>query len=58
MRAFDKWTGLLKGKGFWKDSKGEVGDEYVVGYKDTMNCESRRCSLWGLERDRLIDLLF
>ena len=55
MRAFDKWTGLLKGKGFWKDSKGEVGDEYVVGYKDTMNCESKRCLSYGQNRDRLIE---
>lgn len=40
MQVFDKWTGLLQGKGFWKDDRGDVGDDYVTGYKDTMNCES------------------
>jgi hypothetical protein len=40
MQVFEKWTGLLRGKGFWKDDRGDVGDDYVVGYKDTMNCRS------------------
>jgi hypothetical protein len=39
-KLFPKWQAILKGRGFWKDETGEVGDDYVVSYKDTMNCES------------------
>ena len=52
MQVFDKWTGLLNGKGFWKDDKGDVGDDYVVGYKDTMNCESTRSSRTSRRSER------
>lgn len=39
---FRSWYQVLKGRGFWKDQNGEVGDDYVVSYKDTMNCEPLR----------------
>lgn len=33
------WKKILDGGLFWQEGKGLVEDEYVVHYKDTMNCE-------------------